>query len=110
MAIHFPPLHSKYDFRFSFAYASGMRLQVSIQDFPTHTCVIFIDKAAQKQVGPMLCLRSEEKLWELLKKCSANRETVSIVEMALAQRRPCMIDVTLTDLQVWKLRMAERKR
>lgn len=80
------------------------RVQVSIQDFPTHTCVIFIDRRTTQRIGPMRRFTSEHKLLEMLHRGRANLETINIVEHALRERRCCMIDLDLTDEQFEKLR------
>jgi hypothetical protein len=75
------------------------RVQVSIQDFPLHTIVIFIDRKRQQQIGPMRRYRSTEIVIEMLRRAHADLATINIVENALADRRPCMVDLDLTDEQ-----------
>jgi hypothetical protein len=82
------------------------RLQVSIQNFPAHIAVIFFDRATQKGVGRTLRLRSEERVYELLSRCHADRETVNIVEMSFVRQVPCIVDLNLTDDQYAKLKRA----
>jgi hypothetical protein len=73
--------------------------RVSIQDFPLHTIVIFIDRQRQAKIGPTRRYTSTEPVFEMLRRAHANLETLNIVEMAFRERRPCMVDLNLTDEQ-----------
>jgi hypothetical protein len=75
------------------------RVQVSIKDFPLHTIVIFIDPQRQVKIGPTRRYRSTEPVFEMLRRAHANLETINIVELAIRERRPCMIDLDLSDKQ-----------
>ncbi len=75
----------------------------SIQDMPRYTVVIFYDRMTSTKIGRTLRFTSEELLYELLRRTHANLETINIVEMALRERRPCMVDLRLTDEQFAKL-------
>ena len=75
------------------------RVKVSIQDMPTHVYLIFIDRQRVAKIGPTRRFSSTEPVFELLCRAHANLETINIVEMALAQRRPVMIDLDLSDAQ-----------
>jgi hypothetical protein len=64
--------------------------------------VIFIE--GQRRIGPILRCRDEETVFRVLRRAHANLETLNIVEMSLRARRPCTVDLTLTDEQYRKLR------
>jgi hypothetical protein len=72
------------------------RVQVSIQDYPTHRYVVFIDRKRQVRIGPMRTYRSSDTMMEMLRRAHANLETANLVERALAERRPVMIDLDLS--------------
>lgn len=71
-------------------------VQVSIQDFPTHCYVVFIDRKRQTRIGPTRRYRSSDTVMEMLRRAHPNLETVNLVERALAERRPVMIDLDLS--------------
>jgi hypothetical protein len=75
------------------------RVQVSIQDFPLHTIVIFIDRPRQAKIGPTRRYSSTEPVFEMLRRAKANLETINIMELAIRERRLCMVDLDLTDQQ-----------
>jgi hypothetical protein len=77
------------------------RVQVSIQDFPACLCLIFIRDG--KAVGPTRRFTSQERAFELLRRAHANLETINVVENALRERRPSLVDLNLTDEQYLKL-------
>lgn len=76
-------------------------VKMSIQDFPTGITVIFIQN--NQRIGPMRRYHSEEPIFLILRRAHANLETINIVEMALQQSRPCMVELNLTDEQYRKL-------
>jgi hypothetical protein len=71
---------------------------------PTHIAVVFFDPVTNRGIGPVRRVRSEEILMEKLRRAHANLETLNIVEHALSERRPVMIDLDLTEEQFRKLR------
>ena len=79
-------------------------VRVSIQEFPAHIYVVFYRD--NKSIGPMRRYSTQERVMELLRRCHANLETINIVEMSLQARRPCVVEVNLTDEQIRKLSAA----
>jgi len=75
-------------------------IQVSIQDFPTNVAVVFIDPKTQSKIGPVRRYSTNEMVFELLRRAHANLETINLVELAFAERRPIMIDLHLTEEQI----------
>jgi hypothetical protein len=72
------------------------RVQVSIQDMPLHTIVIFIDPQRQAKIGPTRRYSSTEPVMEMLRHAHPNLETLNLVENALVERRPCMVYLDLS--------------
>ena len=78
------------------------RVSCSIQDSPTSTVMIFY--VGNQMIGPVRRYSDEQRVFEVLRRAHANLETIQIVEMVLAQRRPCNVTLELTDEQYAKLR------
>jgi hypothetical protein len=79
------------------------RVNCSIQDSPTHTVMIFY--VGNQRIGPVRRYVDEQMVFTILRRAHANLETMQIVEMALAQRRPCNVTLELTDEQYAKLQL-----
>jgi hypothetical protein len=77
------------------------RVNASIQDYPTHLIIIFY--VGNQKIGPTVRCADEEAVFRVLRRAHANLETLNVVEMSLAQRRPCNVELTLTDEQYRKL-------
>jgi hypothetical protein len=89
------------------AYNSVMpRIIASIQENPMAIVIIFIE--GQRRIGPILRCRDEETVFRVLRRAHANLESLSIVEMSLRARRPCTVNLTLTDEQYNRLKNHSR--
>jgi hypothetical protein len=77
------------------------RANCSIQGSPTSTVMIFY--VGNKRIGPVRRYSDEQSVFTVLRRAHANLETIQIVEMALAQRRPCNVTLELSDEQYRKL-------
>jgi hypothetical protein len=81
----------------------GILVSVSIQEMAFTYHVIFLDPRSHKTLA-IFRYSSAEPVYEILRRGHANLETINIVEMNLAQRRPVMVDLKLTDEQYNTLR------
>jgi hypothetical protein len=86
------------------------RVQCSIQDMPSHTYVIFIDRQRQAQLGPMRRYSSHEPVMEILRRAHADLATVNLVERSLAEGRPCTVELNLSDAQFAAIQTRRKER